>query len=387
MNSIKIKLKRLWSRVYLINYFKYNKLISAATSSSSNENEMLKAYHSSSITTRAFLGELFMFVCHFCEIFLLILILLYAFYHSIWLLVFIVVGFLGLFYNLQDFFVYHPQEPPESKLIVPQPSLYNLPYESIDLITSDSVRVHSYLIKQYGNAASTAPTMVYFHGNAGNIGQRLAIAHYLYNYCACNVMLVEYRGYGLSAGEASEKGFYKDAEASINYLLSRKDINTSRIIPFGQSIGGAVVIDLAMKFNDKLYAFIVENTFTTLPEIGRELFNGIPGVTFLPDIFFKNQFRSIDKVKFLTLPGLFISGQADTMIPPKMVTTLFEKTNSQLKRLLQIDQGTHNDTWLCPGYFQFISKFLQELIISANSSQTQTKPANAQVWTVHSRSP
>ena len=126
-------------------------------------------------------------------------------------------------------------------------------------------------------------------------------------------MLVEYRGYGLSAGEASEKGFYKDAEASINYLLSRKDINTSRIIPFGQSIGGAVVIDLvisncnkliiiwwilfnricdifkAMKINDNLYAIIVENTFTTLPEIGRELFNGIPGVTFLPDIFFKNQ--------------------------------------------------------------------------------------------------
>lgn len=97
MNSIKIKLKRLWSRVYLINYFKYNKLISAATSSSSsNENEMLKAYHSSSITKRAFLGELFMFFCHFCEIFLLILILLYAFYHSIWLLVFIVVGFLGI---------------------------------------------------------------------------------------------------------------------------------------------------------------------------------------------------------------------------------------------------------------------------------------------------
>lgn len=109
MNSIKIKLKRLWSRVYLINYFKYNKLISAATSSSSsNENEMLKAYHSSSITTRAFLGELFMFFCHFCEIFLLILILLYAFYHSIWLLVFIVVGFLGIdvYFNWRLHFTY-----------------------------------------------------------------------------------------------------------------------------------------------------------------------------------------------------------------------------------------------------------------------------------------
>lgn len=59
-------------------------------------------------------------------------------------------------------------------------------------------------------------------------------------------MLVEYRGFGLSRGEASEKGFYKDAEASINYLLARKDIDTTKLIPFGQSIGGAVVIDLVL---------------------------------------------------------------------------------------------------------------------------------------------
>lgn len=57
-------------------------------------------------------------------------------------------------------------------------------------------------------------------------------------------MLVEYRGFGLSQGVASEKGFYKDAEASINYLLTRKDIDTTKLIPFGQSIGGAVVVDL-----------------------------------------------------------------------------------------------------------------------------------------------
>lgn len=73
----------------------------------------------------------------------------------------------GLFYNAQDFFVYHPQEPPESKLIIPQPSLYNLPFENVNLITSDSVQIHSYFIKQCTNIASTAPTIVYFHGNAG----------------------------------------------------------------------------------------------------------------------------------------------------------------------------------------------------------------------------
>ena len=69
-------------------------------------------------------------------------------------------------------FVYHPTEPPESKVYIELPSLYNLPYEKVDLITSDSVRLHSYLIKQQNGNATLVPTLVMFHGNAGNIGQR-----------------------------------------------------------------------------------------------------------------------------------------------------------------------------------------------------------------------
>ena len=167
--------------------------------------------------------------------------------------------------------------------------MYNLPYEVVELTTSDSVRLHSYLLKHSHLTPNTAPTIVFFHGNAGNIGQRLSIANYLFNYCESNVFLVEYRGYGLSEGYACEKGFYRDAEAAINYLLTRSDIDTTKIIVFGQSIGGAVVIDLATKFNNKLFGLIVENTFTSLPDIGRDLFGGIPGVGYLPDICFKNQ--------------------------------------------------------------------------------------------------
>ena len=71
-------------------------------------------------------------------------------------------------YNLQDLFVYHPQEPPESKFYIEQPTLYNLPFENVDLTTSDSVKLHSYLLKQPQNLLNTAPTIIFFHGNAGN---------------------------------------------------------------------------------------------------------------------------------------------------------------------------------------------------------------------------
>lgn len=331
------------------------------------------------------ISELFVLFCSFCELFLLIFILLYVFFDSSWFILLIIAGILGILYNLQDLFVYHPQQPPESKYYIEQPSLYNLPYENINLITSDSVKIHSYLLKQPENLLSRVPTIVFFHGNAGNIGQRLSNAHYFYNYCQCNVLLVEYRGYGLSEGVASEKGFYKDGEAAIHHLISRSDIDSRQIIVFGQSIGGAVVIDLALKFNDKLYAVIVENTFTSLPEIGRELFGRIPGVYYLPDFFFKNQFQSIEKMKHVTIPGLFISGQADTMIPPAMMKNLFEKSNCQMKRLLKLTDGNHNNTWLCPGYFQFISKFIQEIDATNNSNSSQLKPTSSRIWHVNPR--
>lgn len=150
----------------------------------------------------------------------------------------------GILYNLQDVFVYHPNEPPESKFFIEQPSQYNIPFESVDLVTTDAVHLHSYLLKQVDEKYSTVPTVVMFHGNAGNIGQRLSLAQYFYTYCECNIFLVEYRGYGLSEGVQSEKGFYLDGDAAIVHLLSRTDIDTSKIILHGQSIGGAVVIDL-----------------------------------------------------------------------------------------------------------------------------------------------
>jgi pimeloyl-ACP methyl ester carboxylesterase len=158
-------------------------------------------------------------------------------------------GIIGIFYNSQDMLVYHPNEPSESKFYIEQPSIYNLPFEVVDLVTSDSVHLHSYFIKQSDeNLAAQLPTVLFFHGNAGNIGHRLIIAHYMYTYCACNIFLVDYRGYGMSEGVPSEKGFYLDAECALNHLLNRNDIDKTKIIAFGQSIGGAVVIDVVIIF-------------------------------------------------------------------------------------------------------------------------------------------
>ena len=159
---------------------------------------------------------------------------------------------LAKIYNLEDYFLFHPEEPSESRFYVELPSKYDLLYESVNIITKDKVHIHSYLLKQRDNLFSTAPTLVCFHGNAGNIGQRLIQAIYFYNYCECNVLLVEYRGFGLSEGAPSENGFYLDAEAALDYIFSRNDVDKNKIMLFGQSIGGAVAIDAGL-FNYLFY--------------------------------------------------------------------------------------------------------------------------------------
>lgn len=81
------------------------------------------------------------------------------------------------------------------------------------------------------------PTVVFLHGNAGNMGHRLHNIVGLYNNLCCNVLMLEYRGYGLSEGCPSEEGLYKDACTCLDYLSTRNDINHSEIIVFGRSLG------------------------------------------------------------------------------------------------------------------------------------------------------
>lgn len=184
------------------------------------------------------------------------------------------------------------------------PAEYGLRFEEIWLRARDGVLLHSWLVLQPEGASATAPTLVFFHGNAGNIGYRLPNLKALYHQTRCNIFIVEYRGYGNSEGEPSQAGLIMDAEAAIEYLRhgrssaatgaagagaeARSDIDVSRIHLFGRSLGGAVALHLAAADADAqraarrsaasrgsllsgvsppLAGVIVENTFLTLTDM------------------------------------------------------------------------------------------------------------------------
>ncbi len=148
-----------------------------------------------------------------------------------------------------------------------------------------------------------------------------------------NVFIFDYRGYGKSEGKPSEAGIYLDAQGAYDYLQSRGDVNMDKIILYGASIGGAVVIDLAT--HRKAALLVVESSITNARDMARIFY------PFVPHFFLSLKFNSLDKVRTLSVPKLFIHSPEDEVVPYWVGQKLFEAA-AQPKEFLKI-HGGHND--------------------------------------------
>lgn len=153
---------------------------------------------------------------------------------------------------------------------VPRPAQFNLTdYEDLRLPTPDGETLHAYLIKPPNKQHAEPVTLLMFHGNAGNIGHRVPIARMLTNEIHCNVLMLEYRGYGLSTGTPDEKGLTIDAQTGLDFIRGRDDLKSSKIVVYGQSLGGAVGIGLVANNQaaGDIAALILENTFLSIQKM------------------------------------------------------------------------------------------------------------------------
>lgn len=166
----------------------------------------------------------------------------------------------------------------------------------VHIKSSDDVVLHAFWITQYGEKSKYSPTLVYFHGNAGNIGHRLQNAKGMHLVCGLNILMVDYRGYGLSTGIPSERGFYDDARATFNYLMSREDLDHNQIGIFGRSLGGAVAIDLAAdtEFSQRIMCVILENTFTSIKDMACHLLH--PRFKYIPQFCHRNKVNIFEHI-------------------------------------------------------------------------------------------
>jgi len=151
---------------------------------------------------------------------------------------------------------------------VPKPSEFGITdYEDLRIPTPDGESLAALFIRP-SNKNVTKPklTVLMFHGNAGNIGHRISIAQVLEQTLNCNVLMLEYRGYGESTGTPDEQGLKVDAQTGLDYVRKRAETCDNKIVIYGQSLGGAVAINLVAK-NEKrgdIAGLVLENTFLSI---------------------------------------------------------------------------------------------------------------------------
>ncbi|KAK3805946.1 MAG: alpha/beta-hydrolase [Linnemannia elongata] len=267
----------------------------------------------------------------------------------------------ALLYHYQCEIIYPANFPEGSRTHVAKPSQYGLPYEDLTLTTPDKVKIKAYLIKHPDDSvARKRPTILYLHANAGNMGHRLSIADVFYKEFGCNVFMLSYRGYGLSEGSPTEKGLRLDAQTALDFIKKHPVISETKLIAYGQSIGGAVSIDIVARNEDKFSGLIIENTFLSLPKVIPHVLPMISKVVFLCHQVWNSE-QMIQQIT--RLPVLFLSGRKDELVPPahmQELHRLLDTTGESVWR--EFPDGTHNDTCLKPGYFEAIKAFLEGIM-------------------------
>lgn len=268
--------------------------------------------------------------------------------------------FAGLLYKYQEKILYIPNPPNFPKTPKENPPGYQSPadfstsglqingigsnsikFEEHNVITKDNCSIHTWLMLQPNS--QDVPTLIYFHGNAGNMGFRLNNAAEMFAIVGINILMMDYRGYGSSTGEPSEEGINMDAEEVLLYAVNHPKLTNSRIMAFGRSLGGAVSIALAHKFPKLVSAVIVENTFLSIDRMVDHL---MPRIAPLKGLVLRMHWDSEKKIKELKQPIMYISGDRDTLVPPFHMAKLRElAVNSAHRDFFLIAGGTHNDTW------------------------------------------
>ena len=238
----------------------------------------------------------------------------------------ILVGLLGwrIILSFERAHLYHPSAEWEG-----DPSLIGLSYRDLFCEDSDGTRLHGWYIP----GEEEQKTILFCHGNAGNISHRLE-AIGAFNRLGLNVCIFDYRGYGKSSGHPNEEGTYRDAALFYDYLTDTAGTGDDDIILFGRSLGGAVAIELAKRKTP--LALICEATFTSTADMARILFPLLPAKLFVLD-----KYESIRKVKDLTLPKLFVHSREDELVPFRLGERLY-RAAAEPRRFLEI-RGEHAD--------------------------------------------
>ena len=238
-------------------------------------------------------------------------------------------GLALLLYSYQSRLVFYPETGRE---IIATPAQLGFPYEDLHLTTSDGISLHGWFIP----AAQPRGTVLFLHGNAGNISHRLDSVQ-MFHRLGYSTLIFDYRGYGNSGGTPTEQGTYRDAGAAWHYLVEQRHIPACRIVLFGESMGGAIAAWLAAR--EKPAALVIASGFTSVPDLAQHIYPYLPA-RWLARI----RYDTRDYLRTVTAPVLIAHSPQDEIVPYEQGGALYAAANPP-KQFMEL-AGGHNDGFI-----------------------------------------
>lgn len=220
--------------------------------------------------------------------------------------------------------------------IAATPDLLGMRYEEVWFDAADGVRLNAWLLH---SRHPSGLAVLLLHGNAGNISNRMEKYAALLDIGA-DVLAVDYRGYGASAGKPSEAGTYLDAQAAYRYLTETRRISPGKLVVYGESLGSAVAVDLASQAN--VGGVILEEAFTSATDVGQSLYPFLPMRWLM-----RTRYDSLSKIGRIKALLLIFHSRDDEFIPITHAQRLLAAARAP-RELVEL-RGGHNDAFLVSG--------------------------------------
>jgi len=233
------------------------------------------------------------------------------------------------------------------------PQALGLPFEEVALDVEPGVTIHGWFIR--AAKQPSVATILFSHGNAGNIGDRLDRVKSLRG-LSTDFLLYDYRGFGRSTGEPDEEGTYRDGRAAYDYLVKTRGIDPARVVLMGESLGCAISTQLALE--RKAAGLVLEAPFASIPLMASAIYPFLPVSRFV-----RTRYDNVAKIPRLKMPLLVVQGTRDEVIPVAQGRMVFEAA-PEPKRYLAIPDAHHNDVYVIggEGYRQALSEFLTQVV-------------------------
>jgi len=249
-----------------------------------------------------------------------------------------------LVFLFQSRLVYYPEVGRE---VAATPKAYGLAFEPAEIRTADGETLQAWWVP----AENAQGSVLFFHGNAGNISHRLDYLQ-MFNRLRYSTLIVDYRGYGGSTGRPSEEGTYRDAEAAWDYLRHSRSVRSRDLVVAGESLGCAVATWLAARVQPR--AVLLFSPFTSVNDLGAEIYWFLP-VRLISRIRYDN----MENLKRIRAPLFVAHSRDDDIIPYRHGRRLFE-SGGEPKAFLEM-RGGHNQGFIFtrPEWIAEMAAFLE----------------------------